>query len=140
MTRSLAFIDDTTLTSGSRDTTLRLWKLNHLESRPEIRAVESLLLNKIIYIVPHTEERRDHTAKVRDLAYSPSAKQLFTLGGDGYLKIFDAANFEVKDSVPLRYTNETVCLEDSDHHLFAVGSQNHMYVLSRRQRMSMNLP
>jgi len=130
---SAVFVDDSTIASGSRDTTIKIWNLNNLESRDEVKSIQSPLLNNdTVFIVPPTLERQEHTAKVRDMAYSKQQNKLYSLGGDGYMKVFDVQRYSVVNEVPLRYTNETVCLEDSEHNLFAIGSQNHISLLDPR--------
>src|SRR5687768_8301134 len=75
----------------------------------------------------------EHRGKVRDMRYDGETGLIGTLSTDGFVKIWDANEMRVRDSVQLRYTEETCCLAlDDMHHVYAVGSANNISLIDPR--------
>ncbi|KAJ3044926.1 DDB1- and CUL4-associated factor 12 [Rhizophlyctis rosea] len=138
MVFSVAWLDDTTLVSGSRDTTTKLWKVDtaplsiyDTPTVPTITALDGTLISIIHPLI----SRKEHTAKVRDLLIDSRRSQAATLGLDGYLKLWSVTpqDLTTVSSIPLYHTSETVCLAlDSLHTLYAIGSQSHISLADPR--------
>jgi len=129
MVFAVSFLSDDTLISGSRDTSVRLWKISDETKFSEI----SLETGNSMTAHHPSISRNDHRGKVRDLKYDSSLKQAMTLSSDGFVKLWDTNTLDVITTLPLIHTQETVCLGvDLDHHLYAVGSQSHVSILDPR--------
>jgi DDB1- and CUL4-associated factor 12 len=125
---SLQWLNDSILVSGSRDKSVKLWNLKdkpfHHDPREELLPVFNC-----------TVSRTEHRDKVRDLVLDKRTKDIYSLGADGFIKIWDAKRplGEAITSVALVHTNETVCMAiDSDNHIVSVGSQSHISLLDPR--------
>ncbi|KAJ3193937.1 DDB1- and CUL4-associated factor 12 [Irineochytrium annulatum] len=144
MVFSVAWVSDTTLLSGSRDTTLRSWSLTDGESvAGTIRAVDE---RSEISLFNSEITRREHRGKVRDLKFNPITAQAATLSTDGTVKIFDASlssgggrtsrsngMLGLISSIDLAYKDETVCLGlDLSQNIYAVGSASHISLIDPR--------
>ncbi|KAJ3102620.1 DDB1- and CUL4-associated factor 12 [Phlyctochytrium planicorne] len=129
MVFSVSWISDSILVSGSRDTTVKLWSLTEENKRFEVTAVNG---NPISIFQPLVS-KKEHCGKVRDLKFNCNASQTATLSTDGTVKVFDAATLSLAMSVPLVYTNETVCLGlGHAENLYSVGSQSHISLIDPR--------
>ncbi|KAL2919634.1 hypothetical protein HK105_200547 [Polyrhizophydium stewartii] len=129
---SVAWLNDTTLVSGSRDSHLMQWSLRR---GAEATVMSTYPLESPIPIFEPISAKKEHRGKVRDLGFDPFTRQAFTLSSDGSVKIWDAAarSCDVVATVPLYHTSETVCLSlDYRHHLVAVGSQSHISIIDPR--------
>ncbi|KAJ3275009.1 DDB1- and CUL4-associated factor 12 [Terramyces sp. JEL0728] len=127
MVFSISWLDDYNLVSGSRDKSLKVWRIHH----PVIDYDEFHLPKQKIYQPLNSKIRHDQ--KVRDLAFDVNTKNIFTLSADGTVKVWDSQKCIVTNTVPLYYTNETVCLGlDSSNHLISVGSQSHISLIDPR--------
>ncbi|EGF82796.1 hypothetical protein BATDEDRAFT_34435 [Batrachochytrium dendrobatidis JAM81] len=129
---SVAWLDDTTLVSGSRDAQFMHWSLNSLHISDSLYQYP---LNHFVSVYSPLSMKKEHMGKVRDLKYDHHLKHAFTLSSDGFVKVWDVAgtSCKVSSSIPLHHSNETVCLAlDTTHHLIAVGSQNHVSLLDPR--------
>jgi WD repeat-containing protein 40A len=128
MVFSVNWIDDFTLTSGSRDKSLKVWRLG--SGSNEI--LEFPLLHDINVFTP-SMSLVEHKEKVRDSVFNLNTRNLFTLSADGTVKIWDANMGKTHSSIPLFHTHETVCLGlDQKDHLVAVGSQAHISLIDSR--------
>ncbi|KAH6595831.1 hypothetical protein BASA50_005558 [Batrachochytrium salamandrivorans] len=129
---SVAWLNDRTLMSGSRDAQLIHWSLD--PSRAAC-TVQPYPLHSSVSIYSPSLVRKEHMGKVRDLKYDQSTQRAFTLSSDGFVKIWDASSgsYSVISSVLLYHSTETVCLAlEKTHHLVAVGSQNHVSLIDPR--------
>ncbi|KAJ3257900.1 DDB1- and CUL4-associated factor 12 [Boothiomyces macroporosus] len=127
MVFSISWLDDFNLVSGSRDKSLKVWKIHE----PFATYNSFNLPERKIYQPANSLIRHDQ--KVRDLAFDRSSHNIFTLSADGTVKIWDSKECTVTNSVPLYYTNETVCLGlDTSNHLIGVGSQSHVSLIDPR--------
>ncbi|KAJ3278394.1 DDB1- and CUL4-associated factor 12 [Borealophlyctis nickersoniae] len=144
MVFSVAWIDDHTLISGSRDTSVKMWRVAPSDSitsssptpfHPIISTLPTLS-GTPISIIPPVLSRQSHRSKVRDLQFNPHANRsaaAATLSTDGTVKIWDVSTLTVADSIPLFHTNETVCLAlDAAAGTYAVGSQCHISFVDPR--------
>lgn len=135
MVFSLHWIQDTILVSGSRDKSLKLWKV------PECQKFSSdsnldLHLHDNLPQLPCYASKVEHSDKVRDLGLDKITSQLYSLSADGLVKIWDCKKSFGGQivSVPLIYSNEAVCLGiDPVHHLVSVGSQSHISLIDPRE-------
>ena len=129
---SVAWLNDDTLISGSRDTSLMCWSLS---SDYCVKTSNLEHLTHPISTYTFASSKAEHRGKVRDLKYDLHTKKAFTLSSDGFVKVWDANSraCEVVSAVPLYHTNETVCLGlDSTHHILGVGSQSHISLIDPR--------
>jgi WD40 repeat protein len=107
---SVSFVSDFTLVSVSRDSTVCFWNI--------LEPCLTLKLNA-------------HGAKVRNLAFSSSRKELGTISADGFIKLWDSQSAHLLHSMPLAYTKEAIALACQTH-LYAVGSQHHISLIDSR--------
>ncbi|KAJ1564574.1 DDB1- and CUL4-associated factor 12 [Nowakowskiella sp. JEL0078] len=131
MVFTVAWLNDHTLVSGSRDTSVKVWDLKSVVETDEGR----LFAAPYPPTLSHCINRKEHRGKVRDLRYNTKTRQFMTLSTDGYTKLWDAsrADVDVISEVRLQHTNETVCLGlDMVHNLFSVGSQAHVSLVDPR--------
>eukprot|EP00842_Homolaphlyctis_polyrhiza_P006318 jgi/Hompol1/6688/HPOL_002538-RA len=129
---SVAWVSDTVLISGSRDTHLMLWKL---EQQYQTSTLYPHPFSHPVPIFAPASSHKEHAGKVRDLVYDQQTHQASTLSSDGFVKIWDVKHrsCHVTLSVPLIHTNETVCLTlDPIHHITAVGSQSNISLIDPR--------
>ncbi|KAI8896502.1 WD40-repeat-containing domain protein [Globomyces pollinis-pini] len=130
---SVNWLNDTTLVSGSRDRSVKTWKLNQGFLK---RKVDNLELNPpVVNVYRHAQTKVEHSQKVRDMVVDYHTSQFFTLSADGFVKVWDANRSQVVGSVPLMHTNETVCMGiDSENHYVTVGSQSHISLIDPREK------
>ncbi|KAI9317011.1 WD40-repeat-containing domain protein [Dichotomocladium elegans] len=103
---SVQWADDTTLITGSRDSTLGVWGIG-------------------------TVGRWKTGGRVRDIKLLRNAHQVASLNASGTVEIWDI-NRQYKDQeLPLPHTKELVCLAHQ-HQRLAVGSQSHITLLDPR--------
>ena len=127
MVFSVQWIDDTTLVSGSRDKTLKQWKIHPDYISSHFGAVIR------IPVYEYCSDGQEHQEKVRDVVINQNLNQTFTLSADGFVKIWDATLNKVNSAVPLSHSNETVCLSlDKVDNLVSVGSQAHISIIDPR--------
>ena len=127
MVFSVQWINDNTLVSGSRDKTLKQWKIHHDYHVGNYSGFSNVPIYKYFL------SGQEHQEKVRDVVINQNLNQTFTLSADGFVKIWDAALNTVNSSVPLNYSNETVCLSlDMADNLVSVGSQAHISIIDPR--------
>ena len=126
---SFHWIDDSTLVSGARDRSLKIWNIDETLSQDY---VSKTFLANLKLFTPQASQI-EHEDKIRDLALDRSLDTVYSLSSDGYVKIWDCSRMSVTSSVSLIHTNETVCLAlDSDRHIVTVGSQSHLSVIDPR--------
>ncbi|KAI8853554.1 WD40-repeat-containing domain protein [Chytridium lagenaria] len=129
MVFSVAWLSDNVLVSGSRDTTLKMWSLTDEYLQTTVQGVN----NATVSIYQPVLTKKEHCGKVRDLKFNDFTKQTTTLATDGTVKIFDASRLSLAVSVPLVYTNETVCLGMGvSENIYSVGSQSHISLIDPR--------
>ncbi|KAI8806692.1 WD40-repeat-containing domain protein [Cladochytrium replicatum] len=118
MVFSIEWVNDTTLVSGSRDTTVKLFSIDR----------DALQLHPLPQpAIPHRVSVKHHSSKVRDLRMDPLRSQFLTLSTDGTIALWDARECRVVQSSPLIYSSETVCVGlDAETHIYAIGSQSHV--------------
>ena len=134
MVFSVSWIDDTTLVSGSRDKSLKTWKVDDLARLSEKNYIDNsgTDIPQVKRCSPH-DSQVQHDQKVRDVVFDRATTQIFTLSADGSVKIWDSCKSRVTGSISLNYTNETVCLAlDPNQHLISVGSQAHISIIDPR--------
>ncbi|KAJ3119613.1 DDB1- and CUL4-associated factor 12 [Nowakowskiella sp. JEL0407] len=142
MVFTVAWLDDTTLISGSRDTTVKIWgfpKTNfdlyrhHAESQTNLVPLNDD--QTLVVMFKHLHSKKEHKGKVRDLRFSAKAKQFLTLSTDGYAKLWDAGvcGPTVFSEIKLQHPNETVCVGyDGNNNLYSIGSQSHISIIDPR--------
>jgi WD repeat-containing protein 40A len=134
MVFSVSWIDDTTLVSGSRDRSVKTWRL-----MDEYKCGSFTSLVGVIQKFTPASSETQHGQKVRDLVMDRNRSRLFTLSADGFVKIWDTNKFKVTNSVPLPHTNETVCVAlDEGRGIISVGSQAHVSMIDPRQKDVIN--
>jgi WD repeat-containing protein 40A len=128
MVFAVSWIDDQTLVSGSRDRSVKVWQF----TKENTIGVADTAVAYVVKFKPNSSETQ-HGQKVRDLVMDRLRSRLFTLSADGYVKIWDTMKLKVTSSIPLPYTNETVCIAlDQSNGVVTVGSQAHITVLDPR--------
>jgi WD repeat-containing protein 40A len=128
MVFSVSWLDDYTLVSGSRDKSVKTWKIDPLGNS----LLDKACISMVKQYFPYSSEIQ-HEQKVRDLVFDHQTTNLFTLSADGTVNIWDAFQAKVTNSVPLSYTSETVCMAlDPNEHFVSVGSQSHISIIDPR--------
>lgn len=114
----LQWLDDAFLVSGSRDTTMALWKLPD-DGSASFRAL--------------SVKKCKAAEKVRALAFNRRDAEVAALSLNGYIHLWKADRFKQMGSQKLHHGQETVCLAyQEDHNVYAVGSRSHTTVLDGR--------
>lgn len=123
----IVWLDDEFFVSGSRDTTIALWRVKEI-SNP---CFSSIPLYHIIS--PLIVEKCKLAQKVRALAFNSRCQELVALSLNAYLHLYDIEAFRQKVSCRLPFNDENVCLAmQSDHSLYAVGSKSHITLIDSR--------
>ena len=121
---SLAFTNDETLISSSRDTSIKVWSIYDdacFSTSPRIRT-----------FYPSSSSNA-HGAKVRDLKFVTENEEYASLGADGFVCIWDSNTHQKTCEHPLLQTAETVCLHHSpEYNCYSIGSQGHISFLDPR--------
>lgn len=119
----LQWLDDYFLVSGSRDTTMALWRLND-----DCHSEDSLFRFKALVV------KKCRTAeKVRALAYNKQEMEIAALSLNGYIHVWKVAAFKQIRSQKLHHGLETVCMSYQDeHNVYAIGSRSHTTILDAR--------
>lgn len=142
MVFAVSWIDDETLVSGSRDQFVKMWKVRLDNPVPGTRYFQSPILNHQIQIIPPVLSRNEHHVRVRDLKFNSQTRNIWSLGTDGTVKIWDArrqTSLQVVSSIPLVYSHEAVCMElDNVHNICAVGSRSHVSLIDPRSNSSVH--
>ena len=126
MVFSAHWLDDQTLVSGSRDRSVKMWKI------PPIASIPKWPITRIHCLA----SKMEHCDKVRDMVVDPISSKFYSLSADGYVKIWDAGTgdgLNVMAKMALIHTSETVCLAvKKQESIITVGSQSHITVLDPR--------
>ncbi|KAJ3011529.1 hypothetical protein HKX48_006789 [Thoreauomyces humboldtii] len=131
---SVVFTDDTTVTSGSRDGTVRVWSISSLSTDTDARTAAEKTPPSLASAMSVIADGH----RVRALTSSPRDDTLALLSTGGYLRIYDLQTSRPLVTLPLRYTSETTCLASLSNttttatSLHAVGSARHISVLDPR--------
>ncbi|KAI8812886.1 WD40-repeat-containing domain protein [Cladochytrium replicatum] len=151
MVFSVEWVNDTTLVSGSRDTTVKIFSIDResvlarsheheTAANPPCRVPSvpsSISPGRPSYLqqlnplpqpaIPHRVSVKHHSSKVRDLRMDRLRSQFLTLSTDGTIALWDARECRVVQSSPLIYSSETVCVGlDVETNFYAIGSQSHV--------------
>mmetsp|Transcript_10235 Transcript_10235/g.16770 ORF Transcript_10235/g.16770 Transcript_10235/m.16770 type:complete len:459 (+) Transcript_10235:133-1509(+) len=135
-----AWIDDNTLITGSRDRTVKVWKIDAGLARGESSSqTPSFCETTMTYTgIPHitcVESKNEHTNKIRDIRTNSTTKEFGSLAHDNTLKIWDSQRVVPILSKRLDHPVEAVCLAVSDiHNVYVVGSRDYISLLDPRTR------
>ena len=125
---SLAWASETTLVSGSRDGSVRIWDLSTEIFMP----FDACCIPTVIQAESEISCVLLHKAKVRSLEFNNRTDKLFSLAGD-LTKIWDVNNRLNIATYKLTEGSEAVCTSnDTEKNLFAVGSQNMITLIDPR--------
>ncbi|RWS00275.1 WD-repeat protein-like protein [Dinothrombium tinctorium] len=128
-TFDLAWLDDQFLVSGSRDSTLALWrvdpeneKLVTQRSFPNYYTMNPLLIK-------HCKEAE----KIRAVIFNENALDVVALSLNAQIHVLDAQTLKIKNNKRLPFLEENVCLSyDLKHNLYAIGSKSNVSLLDSR--------
>lgn len=122
----ITWLDDEFLVSGSRDTSIALWRVkgNEVSDYPcSIYPTHHIMSPLCVKICKNAQ-------KVRALLYNIQEKILVALSLNGYMHLWDVQLFIQKHSRKLPFSQENVCMaQHYDHKLYAVGSHSHVTLL-----------
>ena len=146
----VAWLNENTLVSGSRDSTMALWKVDGDiaigQYQPSFSSEWTLGRYPLAEYVPSITKDRDFpitypahragTTKVRSLAYNSDQEVLASLhSGTCYSSVhfWDSCTLIDICSLDLPYFAENVCLElQQQYNLYAVGSRSHVSFIDGR--------
>ncbi|XP_023228917.1 DDB1- and CUL4-associated factor 12-like [Centruroides sculpturatus] len=122
----ITWIDDEFLVTGSRDTSLALWRVKESET---INPVCDIYPSHHI-MSPLCVKTCRNAEKIRALLYNSEEEILVALSLNGFLHLWDLQSFHQKFSCKLPFFQETVCMtQNYEHKLYAVGSRSHITLL-----------
>lgn len=132
----ITWLDDEFLVSGSRDTTIALWRVQD-SAKSQKSVVEckdgEAALPKFESMQPLSVKFCKNAEKVRALLFNNNYQELVALSLNAYLHLWDAQTFKQKFSRQLPFSPENVCLaQQLDKSLYAVGSRSHVTLLDSR--------
>lgn len=131
----IKWLDDQFLVTGSRDSTLALWKVKDdlpvYRGEPSVSSV--LPVTSSCNVTPVVKKKCKKAEKVRALAYHKSGQEVAALSLNAHLHTWDLNTFQQKFTRKLNHPRENVCLTVSEkHHLYAVGSQSSVSMIDTR--------
>lgn len=116
----LAWIDDEFFVTGSRDTTLALWRVQDANPNPINYG----------HVPPLMVRPCRNAEKVRAILYSPRNSELVALSLNAFLHQWDVRTFKWKASHKLSYSQENVCLaQQAQRNMYAIGSKSYITFL-----------
>lgn len=123
----IEWLDDQFLVSGSRDSTISLWRIDESEMNSN-----SLLPNHY-HMKPLLIRECKSAEKIRGLLYNHKFSELIALSLNAHIHIFDSQTLKQKYSSKLPFCLENVCLaQETDRELYAVGSKSHVSLLDAK--------
>uniref|UniRef100_T1JPI7 DDB1- and CUL4-associated factor 12 beta-propeller domain-containing protein n=1 Tax=Strigamia maritima TaxID=126957 RepID=T1JPI7_STRMM len=124
----IAWLDDTFFVTGSRDTSLALWRVDDTQSNCHRSGIPSH------YIMhPLIVRQCQKAEKVRALAFNNKCKEVVALSLNAFLHLYDVESFRQKLSWKLPNQQENVCLSmQAEVSLYAVGSKSHVTLIDTR--------
>ncbi|KAI8584233.1 hypothetical protein K450DRAFT_267596 [Umbelopsis ramanniana AG] len=128
---SVAWIDNETVISGSRDGTMKCWKVNgNKQQSVQDRSIEIL---EALWSTTEIDSQR-----IRDLIYLDM--KAVTLSSNGFLDIWDVEKQAAQvNSICLPFPLEAVCMAGNNQNAtVAVGSQAHVAVMDARSGSSVH--
>ncbi|CAG7832721.1 unnamed protein product, partial [Allacma fusca] len=147
----ISWIDEEHFVSGSRDTSLALWKVpdfaflsptnNNSLINTTKASVSSSLDHSYIRVPSHSfisavsRKECKSAQKVRDVVFNRRLNELACVSLNGYIHIWnmDSERFSQKFSRKLPFCLENVCLAvHEDYGLYAVGSKSHTTLMDCR--------
>lgn len=127
----ITWLDDEFFVSGSRDSTIALWRVQDSDSVPLNSSGSSVL--KTLVKKPLKFMICRNAEKVRALLFNDCYQELVALSLNACLHLWDAQTFKQKFTRKLPKTLENVCLaQQADYSLYAVGSRSHVTLLDTR--------
>ncbi|CAG0919936.1 unnamed protein product [Notodromas monacha] len=125
----IAWIDEQVFVSGSRDSSLAMWKVNSKDLRPaggedmprcELRA-------------PILKRKCKMGEKVRTMGFNSKYPEIVAISMNAFLHIFDPFTLKQKYSRRLPHLVENVCIAvDEVKDLYAIGSKSHTTLIDGR--------
>jgi WD repeat-containing protein 40A len=136
---SCQWLSDRQLVSGSRDHHVCFWQIPDDERSavsPMTSNPNDLSCVNIGRSSSVSQQRAmvcEHAGKVRSLQVNRRLREFMTLSADGTCKLWDTEQMRSTSTVPLMYSNETVCMAvQPETNMYAVGSQNHISLIDPR--------
>jgi WD repeat-containing protein 40A len=122
----IKWLDDEFLVTGSRDSTIGLWRVD--QSMQE-NCYSSSNSKPLTIKALATKKCRD-ADKIRALLFNKQTTEIVALSLNAKVHLFSAETLQQKYNRPLPYSQENVCLAQSpDFKQYAVGSKNQIFLL-----------
>lgn len=131
----LKWLDDEYLISGSRDSTIALWRVSQdMMTEFSEKAGSSNEQFAAISTIKAIKCQEVHEAdKVRQVCYNPDRKEIVALSLNSTLHSICPRTLSSKTWQELDYQQENVCLALSrEHKMYAVGSKNYITLVDAR--------
>ncbi|KAH8550635.1 WD40-repeat-containing domain protein [Umbelopsis sp. PMI_123] len=126
---SMAWIDNTTIISGSRDGTMKCWKLDRYRNR--VQSMQDVTNRPIEILEPSWSEVEAENHRIRDLTYIDM--KAVTLSTNGKLGLWDLDKQTTIKAICLPFPLEAVCMTGNEQNTtVAIGSQAHVSILDIR--------
>lgn len=123
----MCWLDDQFIVTGSRDSKMALWQIQH--ERPLRDASHDL-------IVPLNVKECKSGQKVRALSFNKKWRELAALTLNGYIHVFNAETFKQTLSRKLPSCQDLVCLATQDSGVYAIGCKSYTLLLDARTLQS----
>lgn len=121
------WLDDEFLVTGSRDSTIGLWRVD--QSLQD--GCEAGSSSKPLSITALATKKCREADKIRALLFNKQTTEIVALSLNAKIHLFSADTLQQKFTRALPYSQENVCLAQSpDSKLYAVGSKNHIFLLN----------
>jgi len=125
----IKWLDDHYLLSGSKDSSVILWKVDDSDNT-EID--EDTNLYKLNYSQPIKQFNYTDAAKIRCLNFNKQKEEIAILSLNAKLHIIDPATMGKKKSTNLPQNEDLVCLTHNEEYLYAIGSKSHVQFIDSR--------
>uniref|UniRef100_T1KRG3 DDB1- and CUL4-associated factor 12 beta-propeller domain-containing protein n=1 Tax=Tetranychus urticae TaxID=32264 RepID=T1KRG3_TETUR len=129
------WLDDQFLVTGSRDSTLALWRVDDNAILPITNLTNdpSAIPGQYGFLDPLVIHRFEKNDKIRALLFDNKRSEIIALSLNANLHRFNVSNFKPSSMLKLHYQNDNVCLaQEPDLNLYAVGSKTHVILVDQR--------
>lgn len=121
------WLDDEFFVTGSRDSTIGLWRVDQATQEHCYSSSNS----KPLIIHSLTTKKCLEADKIRALLFNRQLLEIVALSLNAKVHLFNAETLQQKSSRTLPFSQENVCLaQSSEYQIYAVGSKNHIFLMN----------